>query len=295
MTTKTGNRAAVPGRWALVGAACFLSLFGGAPTAALAQTDYYNTDRNRPIRIEDAYPTERYSFDAHLAPVRLERAVGGVYTWGLEPEVAYGVLPRTQLEIGAPVAVIDLGDSHQAGLAGIDVSALYNFNAETSSLPAFGVRGSILAPVGSLAPEHTYSSISGLATRTYRWARFHLNGEYTWGKEPVADEPVTAGAAATPALGTGASEISRWLAGVAVDKTFPLRAMLVTAEAYARQPIVADEDVEWNAGVGVRYQLDPHFALDGGIGRRLTGNDQAWYLTFGVARVFGIRSLMPGR
>ena len=28
-----------------------------------AQTDYYNTDRGRPVEIEDAYPTERYAFE----------------------------------------------------------------------------------------------------------------------------------------------------------------------------------------------------------------------------------------
>ncbi|MBA2669021.1 MAG: hypothetical protein H0U67_01455, partial [Gemmatimonadetes bacterium] len=39
-----------------------LALFGGAPLAA--QTDYYNTDAGRPVRIEDAHPVERYAFEA---------------------------------------------------------------------------------------------------------------------------------------------------------------------------------------------------------------------------------------
>src|SRR4029453_3509588 len=65
------------------------------PAAAGAQTDYYNTDAGRPIRVEDAYPTERYGFELQLAPLRLERSRGGVYNWGVEPELAYGVLPRT--------------------------------------------------------------------------------------------------------------------------------------------------------------------------------------------------------
>ena len=53
--------------------------------------------------------------------------------------------------------------------------------------------------------------------------------------------------------------------------------------------------VDRNAGAGLRYQLSPVFAIDGGIGKRLTGDDQSWYVTFGVAKVFGIPLLMPGR
>ena len=272
-----------------------VSLAVGLPVVAGAQTDYYNTDRNRPIRIEDAYPTERYSFDAHLAPFRLERSTGGVYSWSLDPEVAYGILPRTQLEVGLPLAYTDLGASRQrVGVAGLDVSVLYNLNAETSSLPALGLRASTLAPVGSLAPDKAYASLAGILTRTYTWARIHVNGEYTLGPSPGA----TGGAVlATGAqrIDEGVGEVSRWLAGTAIDRTFPLRSILVTGELYARQPIQSDEDVEWNAGAGMRYQVNPLYALDGGVGKRLSGADRAWYVTFGVARVFAIRGLMPRR
>src|SRR5947199_3663291 len=51
-----------------------------------AQTDYYNTDRGRPLQIEDAYTTERYAFELKLASVRLERVNGGQYNWDVEPE-----------------------------------------------------------------------------------------------------------------------------------------------------------------------------------------------------------------
>jgi hypothetical protein len=265
----------------------------GLPATAVAQTDYYNTDRNRPIRIEDAYPTERYSFDAHLAPVRLERSTAGVYSWGADPEIAYGILPRTQLEVGLPVAFIDLGSSERrAGLTGLDVSVLHNLNVETRFLPAFAVRATVLAPVGSLAPDRAYPSLQGMLTRTYRWARFHVNGEYTFGEAPAATSGTEA--SVDRALGSDA-ELSRWLAGAAVDRAFPLRSTLITGELYAQQPIRSDENVEWNAGVGLRYQATPLFALDGGVGKRLTGSDQGWYVTFGVARVFALRSLMPAR
>jgi hypothetical protein len=264
-----------------------LALLHAAPLAA--QTDYYNLDRNRPVRIEDAYATERYAFELKVAPVRLERESGGVYHWGIDPELAYGILPRTHLEVGLPFAVIDAGpDGRRSGLAGIELSALHNLNIETRTLPAFGIRGDVLLPVGALAAERAYPSLTGLATRTFRWARFHLNGQYTFG--PAPDEegtPPSGGAAAA----TG-EETSRWLAGVAVDRVFPLRALLVIGDVYARQPLEQEDEVEWNAGVGFRYQVNPHLAVDAGLGRRLTG-DPAWYLTFGSAFQFAIRPLIP--
>jgi hypothetical protein len=255
---------------------------GAVALPAYAQTDYYNTDRGRPITVEDAYATERYAFELQLAPVRLERSRGGVYHWGIEPELAYGLLPRTQVEIGFPLLYSDLGSSgRQTGLAGIDLSLLHNLNVETATLPAFGLAADLLAPVGGLAPDKAYASAKAIATRTLGRARFHLNGQYTFGSEPGPD-----------VAGAGA-EVSRWLAGVAVDRTFPLRSLLVTAEVFARQPIHREEDVAWNAGTGVRYQLDPLFALDAGVGKRLTGDDRSWFVTFGLARAFAIRALMP--
>ena len=152
---------------------------------AKAQTDYYNTDRGRPVQIEDAYVTERYAFELKLAPVRLERMRGGTYNWGLEPEIALGIFPRTQIEFGLPLAFIEQGSQRRSGLAGLDLSAMHNFNVETEGLPAFGLRGDVLVPVGNLAPDRVYSSLTGMATRTYRWARFHVNGQYTFGAAPA--------------------------------------------------------------------------------------------------------------
>ena len=263
-----------------------VAVLAGGPAGA--QTDYYNTDRGRPIRIEDAYPAERHSLDAHLAPIRLERSRGGVYNWGIDPEVAYGMFPRTQIEVGLPLAYTDLGASRRrSGLAGINVSVLYNLNAETRTIPALGIRASALLPAGALAPDNAYWSAQGMLTRTFTWARFHVNAEYTAGAAPD-DASGPAGAESGP----GAVEVSRWLAGAAVDRTMPIRSMLLTGELFARRPLDTREQVEWNAGVGVRQQLNPYLSLDGGVGKRLTGSDQSWFVTFGVARVFAVPLLM---
>lgn len=259
-----------------------LLLAGGAARPLAAQTDYYNTDSGRPVRIEDAYPVERYAFELQLAPLRLERSDAGLYTWEVEPELAYGILPRTNVEIGFPLAVAErAGGERTMGLGGVDLSVFHNLNVETAGLPAFGVAADVLFPVGGFAPERPYSSLKAIATRTFSFSRFHVNAQYTLGSTPEPGEQV--------------GDASRWMAGVAVDRTFPLRAALLIADAYVEQPLHRNEDLRWTVEAGARYQLDPFFSLDAGIGRRLTGEEQGWFLTFGAARAFAIRSLFPVR
>ena len=264
-----------------------------APTASYAQTDFYNTDRGRPIQIEDAYATERKAFELKLAPVRLQRTKGGVYSWNLQPEIAYGILPRTQIEISAPLTFREIGAEHRTGLTGLEFSVFHNFNVETATLPALALRADVLAPIGNLATEHVYSTLTAIGTRTYRLARFHVNGQYTFGSAPTSRF-------SEPKAGTefGVLEASRWLAGIAVDKTYPLHSTLFTGEFYGRKPITfanTTSALEYTAGTGVRFQLNPTLALDSGIGRHLNGAEQGWYVTFGSAYSFSIKSLFPGK
>ena len=252
-----------------------------APAALAAQTDYYNTDAGRPVRVEDAYPVERYGFEAQVAPLRVHRSDTGVYHWEIEPELAWGLLPRTQLEIGLPLIARDAGDvGSEFTLGGIDVSVLHNLNVETSGLPAFAVAADVTLPVGASAPDRAYPSVKGIATRTFSLARVHLNGQYTFGSEPGMD--------------THIGEASRWMAGAAMDKTLPLRSMLLIADVFAEQPLHEAGSLRWTAEAGMRFQLNPFFALDAGVGRQFSGEDQGWFVTFGAARAFAVRSLMPG-
>ena len=243
---------------------------------AQAQTDYYNTDAGRPLTIEDAAATERYAFEIQLAPLRVERMKGGVYRWEIEPELAYGILPRTQLEISAPFSYHDLSSGSRSGLAGIIVSALHNLNTETA-IPALAFAGSALLPVGSLAPDEAVFSAKAIATRTFSWARFHVNAERVIGGDDDESE--------------GSHD---WLAGIAVDRTFPLRSVLIGAELFARESATDGTDAEWSAAAGVRKQLSPSFNVDAGIGKTLNGDDRSWFVTIGLAHSFAIRSLMPG-
>jgi hypothetical protein len=264
------------------GAALALTLFAGplAASRAAAQTDYYNTDAGRPVTIEDAYPVERRAVEIQVAPLRLERARGGAYAWGVEPELAVGLLPRTQLEVGVPLAYVDLGAGRRAtGLAGIELSALHTLNVETR-IPALAVAADVLLPVGGLAPDRVYPSVKGIATKTFSWARVHVNGQYTVGGRLTAAD--------VNGSEHGAAELSRWFGGVAVDRTLPLRSMLLTAELVVRQPLAEGAEVRWDAGAGTRYQLSPRVAADAGAGYRLTGDDTGWFVTFGAAVAVGL-------
>ena len=254
-----------------------LALLAFAPRRARAQTDYYNTDAGRPLQVEDAYAIERRAVEIQAAPLRLERARRGVYAWGLEPELAVGLLPRTQVEVGVPVAILDAGiGGTAAGIAGIDASILHNLNAETR-IPALAVAAGVLAPVGSLASSETYASVKGIATKTFAWARVHANAQYTFGNEPAAG-----------VTGAGATEVGRWMGGISVDRTFPLSSFLVAAELFARQPLDANASLEWNAAAGTRVQLTPRVAFDAGAGARLSGDDQGWFVTLGGAYSLGL-------
>lgn len=265
------TRAARHGRGASV---LLLVALLAAPAALEGQTDFYNTDAGRPIATEDAHPLEFRAIELQVAPLRLDRARGGIYHWGFEPELAIGFLPRTHVEVGVPLAVVEGAGRRVSGLAGLELSVFHNLNVETR-LPALAVAAEVLLPVGGLAPERAYPAVKAIATKTFPAARFHLNGTYT-----IADD-VAAGA-------TGLGELSRWSGGLAVDRAFPLRSLLLTGEVTARQPIVLDEEVEWASAAGLRYQLSPRLATDAGVGARFTGDERGWFATVGAAVAIGM-------
>ena len=280
----------------LLASAFALASLGTPAARAAAQTDYYNTDRGRPVRIEDAYTTERYAFELKLAPARVEWRDGAM-SGDIEPELAYGLLPRTSLEVGVPIVFLaDEGFGRRAGVAGVEVSLMHNLNTETRTLPALALRADVLAPVGPLAPNQTYTTLTGMLTRSFRAMRMHLNGQVTAGAAPTLAPPSSSRQSPRPEdPRLNAEGLSRWLAGMAIDKTFPLQSVLLTAELFARRPLVdAIDDTELFATAGMRMQASPTLALDFGIGRRLDSSAGPWYATFGTAYAFSLRSLMPG-
>jgi hypothetical protein len=271
------------GRWA-----AGLALVSALPACALsAQTDYYNTDTGRPLQVEDAHVVERRAVELQLAPLRVEGGRGRRAQWGVEPEFAIGFANRTQFEVGFPLQRREVaapgGRAAGGGLAlgGVEMALLHMLNVETA-LPAMAVGVEATLPVGNEAPTRLYPTVKGILTRTLPHFRVHVNGQVT-----VGDAPAASGDDEGP---HGVAERSRWLAGVSVDKPFPLRALLVGAEVVASRPLRSGDarPLRVDVAAGARSQLSPRVALDVGGGKRVQGEATGWYLTAGAAVAVGL-------
>src|SRR6476619_3793219 len=91
-------------------AIAFMSVILGAHSAS-AQVEYRNLDGGRPVRIEDASPTERHGLDVDLTTLRLDRLAPSRTRFQLEPRVAYGILPNTEISLRVPVFFRERGQS----------------------------------------------------------------------------------------------------------------------------------------------------------------------------------------
>lgn len=234
---------------------------------AAAQTDYYNLDRGRPLRVEDALVIERHALEWQLAPLRVSGGDGVGSAVAFEPELAWGAWARTQLEIGVPLVRRREGGRTSLGGAGVDISVLHALNAETLTLPALAVGAHLLLPAGPFGPTRAIPTFTALATRTLSAGRIHLNASVTPGSYRQGD---------------GADEASRWSGGVAVDHAFVFQSLLVGADLVARRPLHGDDGVEWSAASGLRYQVGPRMGVDFGFGR-VVGERGEWFVTAGSA------------
>ena len=250
-------------------------LSAGARAAAAQSDAFYNTDRGRPMRIEDALAIPRFALDVYLAPEL--RGITDAGTIGLRPGLALGLVPRTQIELDVPV-VVPTGDG-SASVAGVRLAAQHNLNVERRSIPALAVEAAMLFPVGSVINAHP--ALRGLVTKGFRWGRLHVNSEATFGDEPPPTD--------------GSDLLSRWESGVAVDRSFPRQATLLAFEVVARRPMaVVDGAPEWQTGLGGAYQLTPRVSIDGAAAYTFNGDRRRWTISAAVTRQFAVPGLWPG-
>jgi hypothetical protein len=251
-----------------------------SPGTAPAQTDFYNLDKDRPLRVEDAYATKRYAFELKMSPLTLSQVRDGTLQYRPALELKHGLLPGLDVSAGLKLGV-DRSSARgtERSDTELELSSLLNLTTETRWLPALGLRVTGHLPVEGDEPRSL--QLRGLATRSIRGpVRAHVNGGWTFGGEPV----------------------ERWWAGLALDYALPFRHTLLMAETY-----VADAPGGEVAGIdsptrrahstaGFRHQLSPTLALDAGAGASWTGAaGPDWLLTAGLTYEFGVRSLMPGR
>jgi hypothetical protein len=269
--------------------AFFCVLFATASTSAEAQTDYFNTDRARPLHVQDARAVERYALELLFAPVHWSGLAGSAGHWTLEPELTYGILPRTQLALGASIVHMPGAAGGATGAGSLHLSLLHALNVETLGVPAMAITASYVAPVGPFGPHRGFPSVGLATTRTFSSGRVHLNGDVTLGSAVAADDGVW-----NLRRAVGLDEVSHWTTGIAIDRPLSLRSLLLAAELVARKPIREGAEVMWQGGAGVRWQLDPRWVLDAGVARSLR-DDREWSITLGAARALGLVNFNPSR
>lgn len=265
-TKPSGNDASTA---ALVVCALALAAATLTPDPAVAQTDYYNLDKSRPLRVEDAYASERYAFELQLSPLTLSGSPDVLF---YEPslELKYGVLAGMELSAGVEGSVTRRDGNTDGRLGVIELSALYNLNSETLGIPALGIRVTGHVPVDD--QENTSLELKGILTRVLggSW-RAHANGGWVFGE---------------------AGE--RWWTGVALDYVLPFRSLLLLGETYYAQPEEDGGDGRVRSAAGLRYQLGPRTGVDLGVGRDWSGADPVdWHVTVGLTTALAFRSLMP--
>jgi hypothetical protein len=148
----------------------------GPPLAsrAYAQGDYRNLEAGFPVRIEDAIVTERYALDLDLANIRFDALSGGRKRLQFEPELSYGILPRTEMWLRATTYYREKEITPRKGVAGVGIGGMYQFNVETLHMPAMGLASEVFMPTGPGALPPSYSLKAAL-TKSFTSGRIHFN------------------------------------------------------------------------------------------------------------------------
>jgi Putative MetA-pathway of phenol degradation len=224
-------------------------------TGEVYAIDHTNLDEGRPLRLEDAYA---------IAEGEIALEVGGGFTLqrrgsnrGVFPaEVLYGAYPNLQLGVGTTLSTDrrDIDDRSKSG--DLQVSALYNFNQETISLPALALKVGVDAPTGVGARGYGIE-LKGIITKSIERLSLHLNAGYEFLTSTSQDER-----GGRYKLAVGAS--------YPVGAPQFTRATLV-GDVFAEQSARRGESTFVGLEVGVRYQLTPRIVWDVGIGTEFAG------------------------
>ena len=124
---------------------------------AQAQASYRNLDAGFPVRVEDATVTERYALDLDFLNLRYDALSDSRNRFLYEPQVSYGMLPRTEVWVRLPSYYRERTVTPRSGIAGFGVGAMYQFTVETLHVPALALATELFQPVGRDALPSSYS------------------------------------------------------------------------------------------------------------------------------------------
>jgi hypothetical protein len=241
------------------------------PGAAQGQTDFYNLDKDRPFRVEDALPGKLRALEFKFSPIDYARLGGGQWSMTPQLELKAGILPGVDVSAGYHPTFRRLeseGGTQSEG-GSLELSALASLWIEGPRLPAAALRVTSHIPTaGSADRDHAaYTEVRGILTRSLGGPiRAHLNAGATFGD----------------------AKEEGWFGG-ALDWVLPFHHTLLMAEAWRNR--VTEGEATTHAGLGARLQLSPTIVLDAGAGRNLAGADEGeWRFRLGFAYEFGLSS-----
>jgi hypothetical protein len=153
---------------------------------AVYAIDHKNLDEGRPLRLDDAYAIASGELAVEAgAGFALERRGPDRGVFPLE--VLYGAYPNLQLGLGTTLLTDPRDIDEQTKSGDLRVSGLYNFNQETLTLPAFGLKLELNLPTGADSAGVDVE-VKGIVTRSIDRLSLHLNAGYEFLSGTTRDE-----------------------------------------------------------------------------------------------------------
>jgi hypothetical protein len=217
--------------------------------AAPAWADPQALSTNVPVQIEDALPTpygvmtlqsdNRFTHDSFNS-----RGSNGLLTEGV---VKVGALPGLQVDIGPSY---NIGNQSNADSGNATIDALYNFNNNSTYIPAFALHAYYQQPYGAGHQSQTYT-IRAIATKylgpSVTSPRFDINLTDYHLEQPSSTQR------------SDQLEIAVGLSALVTDDT-----AIVGDVVHGAKPNVGQ--VETLIDLGLRHQISGGWSISGGVG-----------------------------
>jgi len=238
-------------RFVTITIACLVAI-STLPAMAL---DHGNLDEGRPLHIQDAYPVS-------LGELVVEAGAG--FAWrrhssghGFFPvQFVYGIFPNTQLELGTTFFTSPHDIDSQVKSGDVSVGALYNFNQETLTLPAFALKGSLQLPTG-VDSSGVESEVTGIVTKSFHRLILSFNAGYQFIGGHNRDKR---------------SGRYKFVFGGGYPVGAPMHTRTVLlADTYLEQASRRGEKKTVGGEIGLRHQLRERLVLDIGVGSEFSG------------------------